>query len=151
MAEYDVKTDDLLGRLDGSGSDDEWAAVAELREGIGEALPTHLFERYKLARRAPQRASCVYHSTRYARDSKEAVQLGIMAIRDRSKIVRYRACALLAYSLSADALPLLRVALAEAEGETRDDLLAAIDAIEHQNSNYFLDRDHSGKFTFVVN
>ena len=50
---------------------------------------------------------------------------------------------LLAYSLRADLLEELKSLVADG-APSRDDLLAAIDAIEHQNHHYFADRTHSG-------
>lgn len=141
----------LLNQLDGSGSDAEYTAVAELKK-LGDALPLLLLERYQLSKKWNQRASYLYHSIRYARDVNEAVKLGIIALGDKSKVVRYRACMLLAYSLKYEALPALEQAKAITDNEeTLKDINAAIDAIEHQNSNYFVDRSHSGKVTFNVN
>lgn len=88
---------------------------------------------------------------RYARKSEDALALGLEAIVDRSKIVRYRGAMLLAYSQRKDALPYLRAALVSLrDGPGADDLLAAIDAIENANHNYFVDREHSGKMKWEV-
>src|SRR5512145_2286641 len=99
----------LLQRLDGSGSDDEWAAAKELRT-FGNALPELLLRKYRAAREWRVRSSCVYHALRYARECEASVTLGREAIRDRSKVVRYRACMLLAYAQRKDSLPDLREA-----------------------------------------
>ena len=50
---------------------------------------------------------------------------------------------LLAYSLRADLLEELKSLITDG-ASSQDDLLAAIDAIEHQNHHYFADRTHSG-------
>jgi len=140
----------LLDKLDGRGSDEEWEAVYKLREALGDSFPSYLLPRYRAARRAGERSSCVYHSIRYARESADAVELGRLAIQDRSKVVRHEGCLLLAYSLRKDVVPDLKAALEMADGETHADLAAAIDAIEHQNHNYFVDREHSGKITLNI-
>jgi hypothetical protein len=88
---------------------------------------------------------------RYARESDDAVALGRDALHDRSKVVRYRACMLLAYSLRRDALPELREVLQSLEGKAgHEDVEAAIDAITRQNHHYFIDRVHSGKVTLTI-
>jgi hypothetical protein len=140
----------LLERLDGSGSKDEWEAVSALR-ALGSQTPALLLQRYRVARKWQARSSCVYHAMRYARESEDAVTLGREALRDRSGPVRYRACMLLAYSLRRDLLNELREQLIAAGPRSdRDDLRAAIDAIENGNANYFVDRDHSGKVTLTI-
>jgi hypothetical protein len=146
----DADTSALLARLDGSGSKDEWEAVSALRT-LGSGTPALLLQHYRVARKWQARSSCVYHAMRYARESEDAVTLGREALHDRSGPVRYRACMLLAYSLRRDLLNELREQLMTAGPRSdRDDLEAAIDAIENGNANYFVDRDHSGKMTLTI-
>lgn len=140
----------LLDNIDGSGSDQEYTAIAELRK-LGDELPTLLLKKYKSSRKWQVRSSCVYHSIRYSRSVQDAVQLGLEALSDKSKVVRYRACMLLAYSLRKEAIPYLEELKKSSDSETLSNANAAIDAIIHQNSNYFIDRDHSGKMTLTVN
>lgn len=140
----------LLDRLDGSGSDDEWNAALELRSLLEDRLPDQLLTRYKQAKKWPVRSSCVYHSVRYAKTSDAAVELALLALKDRSQVVRYRACMLLAYSQRKELLPRLRGLLAELHEETKVDVLAAVDAIESENQDYFVDRDHSGMMTLNI-
>ena len=140
----------LLDRLDGTGSDDEWSAALELRTRLGKDLPDLLLSRYRHAKKWATRSSCVYHAIRYANDSDAAVELALLAINDRAKVVRYRACMLVACSQRKDLLPRLRRLLTDVENDTKADLLAAIDAIESQNHNYFVDRDHSGMTTLTI-
>ena len=71
--------------------------------------------------------------------------MGIIAVQDRAYAVRYYGCALLAYSLRADALANLSPLLKHADRRTAEDARAAIDAIKSKNHNFFKDRDHSGK------
>ena len=141
----------ILDGLDGTGSDVEWATVEELRRNAGDQLPTMLLEKYRSSATAAVRASCVFHATRYSRAISDAVALGLEALGDRSKVVRYRACLLLAYSQQTKVLPALRAALARAPVQSKADVLAAIDAIENRNHHYFVDRDHSGKVKLNVN
>lgn len=141
----------LLSNLDGSGSDQEFNAIHELRK-LGNQLPSLLLEKYRGSKKWQVRSSCVYHSIRYARDVGEAVQLGIEALSDKSKVVRYRACMLLAYSLNKEALSALKeLELNASESETAVNAHAAIDSIENQNSDFFVDHDHSGKVSLRIN
>jgi hypothetical protein len=59
------------------------------------------------------------------------VQLGVEGIADKLKVVRRRACWLLAFAQRKAVLPALRDALAS--GRSVDDVRAAIDAIESEN------------------
>jgi hypothetical protein len=140
----------LLSKLDGSGSDEEWNAVVELRSLLGDNLPDRLLALYRRAKKAADRSSYVYHSVRYARRSDAAIELALLAVRDKAKVVRYRACMLLACSQRKELLPTLRDLLSDVVADTKADLLAAIDAIESQNQDYFVDRDHSGLTTLSV-
>jgi len=137
--------DDALDKLDGSGSDSEWAAVEFLRQAAPDHLPSLLLKKYRVARKAGERASCVYHATRYARTNADAVQLGREALKDGAHPVRYRACLLLAYSQDRAVLEELRAALPRTPESSRKDIAAAIDAIESRDHHYFVDRNHSGK------
>lgn len=138
----------LSEQLDGCGVDEEYDLIRAQKTELGEKFPELMLATYRISRKWRVRVSCVFFSIHYARDAEAAVQLGLQAIKDRSKVVRYRACMLLAWSLRSDALPALREALATCESqETKEDLEAAIDAIENNNSNYFVDRDHSGRVT----
>jgi HEAT repeat protein len=151
MTEFEqLDIEAALGRLDGSGSDGEWAAAHFLRQTIGEQLPGLLLKKYRSARKAGERASCVYHSMRYARTNADAVQLAREALKDSAQPVRYRACMLLAYAQDEASLDALREALSKAPTNSQEDLAAAIDAIVSRNHNYFVDRDHSGKTTMNI-
>lgn len=114
-------------------------------KSLGESVLPFFIEAYPKAKRWKQRASFLYRAISYSRRSTLSVELGIMALQDRSNEVRYRACMLLACSLNAKALPYLKSAFKSASGETASDIAAAIDAIESENHNYFVDRMHSGK------
>ena len=145
-----AEIESLVGRLDtkdARAGDDAWGQLGHL----GEAVVPFLLAFYPRTRTWQGRTSLVFHSIRYARASEAAFQLGLLALADRSYMVRYRACGLLAYSLRRDALPALRPVAAHADQRTAADAAAAIDAIEHRNHNYFVDRDHSGRSFWTVN
>ncbi len=147
--EMDKKLLPILKRLDDSSSEVNWGAIRELK-GLGVDLPQVLFEYYKESRSWRARVSCVFFAIHDARDNEDAVQLGIAALNDRSRVVRHRACSLLAYSLRGDALPYLRQLLMHHDPSTKEDARAAIDAIEHRNHNWFVDREHTGRLTWTV-
>jgi len=136
-----------LAALDGRGSDAEFDAVSRLAT-LGDRFPALLLEKYKRSRKLGQRASCVYHATKYAKVNAAAYQLGLEALRDKSKVVRYRACLLLAVAQRRGAILSLRALVTS--NLSREDALAAIDALEHRNHHYFVDREHSGKVTLNV-
>lgn len=136
-----------LSKLDGRGSDDEFAAVQELAQ-LGSQFPEVLLAAYRSSRNWSNRTSYVYHATKYSRSSDAAFALGIEALSDRSKYVRYRACKLLAVAQRDEAIEPLRSLLSDPD--SNEDAAAAIDAIEHKNHNLFLDRDHSGKVTLNI-
>ncbi len=126
------------------------AAWEELH-GLGEAAVPFLLEAYPKVKRWQGRASLVFYSIPFARTSPQAFELGLSAVHDRATIVRYRACMLLAYSLDREALPTLEQALSHPDPKTVEDARAAIDAIEHQNHHYFVDRDHTGRLHWEPN
>jgi len=140
----------LVSELDTRSSLQEEAAWVQLRS-LGVAVVPHLAAFYPRAKTWQGRASLVFHSLRFARESEDAYQLGIAALEDKSTIVRYRACGLCAYSLRKDALPALRALLSHKDIKTVEDAAAAIDAIESQNHHLFVDRDRSGRSSWIVN
>ncbi len=146
----EARIEHLLSRLDGSGSDEEWDAKDRLKQELGDKLPYYLLNKYRISRKWNVRISCVYHAIGYARRSKDAFTLGMEALGDRSRPVRYRACMLLAYSQNRDALPELWPTLKHKDQQTREDVKAAIDAIVNQNHHYFVDREHTGKVRLNV-
>ncbi len=129
------------------GEDDAWQALKPL--GI-EVVP-YLLEAYPKMGKWQGRASLVYHAVKFARVSEDAYQLGVSALGDRARIVRYRACGLVAYSLRKDAIPYLKPLLESDCEETREHAHAAIDAIRAKNHHYFVDRGHTGRAFWVVN
>lgn len=136
--------------LDTAASSAEEVAWQKLRP-LGVAAVPYLAGAYSSFRKWQGRASLVFHSIPYARVSEEAFQLGLAALRDKSTVVRYRACGLLAYSLRREALPHLALACGHADSRTAADAAAAADAITHNNHHLFIDRHHSGRSFWVVN
>ena len=139
----------LVGEIaaDRDADDSAWGALRPL----GAAVVPYLAEAYPQATRWQPRAALVFHAIRYARVSDDAYRLGLQALGDRSYMVRYRACMVLAYAQRAEALPALRAAASHADARTREDATAAIEAIEHRNHHYFVDRTHSGQSFWDVN
>ena len=78
-----------------------WQALRTL----GPAVAPYLLEAYAAAKRWQGRTALVFHAIRFARASEPAYALGLQALADKSYMVRYRACMVLAYSLRADAIP----------------------------------------------
>jgi hypothetical protein len=124
-----------------------WLALQEL----GANVAPYLLEAYPTARRWQARTAIVFHAIRFARTSEAAYALGLRALGDKSYMVRYRACMVLAYSLRTDAVPALTTLQAHADPRTREDATRALDAIHHQNHHYFVDVQHTGHSFWVVN
>ena len=85
-----------------------------------------------------------------SRTSEDAFHLGIVALEDRSFMVRWRACGLLAYSQRRDALPALKQAARHEDERTQADARAAITAIKKKNHHLFVDRDRSGRVQWRI-
>ena len=118
---------------------------------LGHAVSPFLLDAYSGAKRWQGRTALVFHAIRFARISEAAYTLGLQALTDKSYMVRYRACMVLAYSLRTDAIPALNLLLQHADARTREDAAHALDAIRHQNHHYFVDTSHSGQSFWVVN
>ena len=114
-------------------------------DSLGDDLLTLFAEAFPRLRKSEGRASIMRYVGRFSRESEVAFRMGAVAARDRAHAVCHYGCALLAYSLRADALPILTSLLKHADRRTVEDARAAIDAIKSKNHNFFKDRDHSGK------
>ena len=139
----------LVGEIasDASSAEEAWQAL----RGLGPAVAPYLSEAYAGARRWQGRTALLFHAIRFARVSEAAYALGHRALEDKSYMVRYRACMVLAYALRADAVPALEALLLHADARTREDAARALDAIHHQNHHYFVDRGHTGRSFWIVN
>jgi hypothetical protein len=145
----DERVTSLLDKL-GQNADQEFDVIGELNK-LAVRLPSVLLHRYRTEKKWQTRRSCVYHAIGYSKDDNDAVQLGIEALSDKSKVVRYQACLLLSFSLKKEVLPeLQKVKQTISDNETLANVEAAIDAIEHQNTNFFADRQHTGKITLKI-
>ncbi len=145
IVQEEITPSSLASILDGSGSEKERAIIQRVRYTFTNPA-TQFLEAYLLARKWQTRASCIYYSFRYARTDPAALELGIKALNDRSWPVRYRACMLLAIAQDKAALSHLRNLLeTTTTARTKEDALAAINAIEQENVHLFVDRDNSGK------
>ncbi|HYC44885.1 MAG TPA: DUF4265 domain-containing protein [Burkholderiales bacterium] len=141
----------LLANLTGKGDAKEHDAIRALQAHDPDGVPAALLRHYEQSGRAGPRSAAVFFATPYARWSDDAYRLGVRALGDRSKIVKFRAAELLAFSLRPNAVPALRAASeAETDAGTRSHFLAAIDAIEARNHNYFRDREHSGMVSWEI-
>jgi hypothetical protein len=130
-----------------AGEEEAWSQLRSL----GVAVVPLLREAYPKFRRWQGRDSLVFHSIRYGRVSEDAFLLGMEALNDRAMVVRYRACALLAYSLRRDAIPSLKALLETDTSRVAADIEAAMLAISEQNHHLFMDRDSSGRVSWTVN
>ena len=88
-------------------------------------------KKYRISRRWADRASCVYHCIKYAKTHENAYQVGIIALKDKSKTVRHQACMLLSAAQKKDAIEHLEELLADEA--SRDDAVAAIDVLLNLN------------------
>ena len=109
-----------------------------------DALAPLYAEALRHIRNAPGRIHAIFWLTRYARKDRRVVDAAIHCLNDRSRIVRKEACGILAYVLDREHIPRLRPLLEHRDSKTRAHAAAAIDAIEHRNHHFFLDREHSG-------
>jgi HEAT repeat protein len=138
---------EALATEDALSAEATWLQLSPL----GDLVAPFLREQYHRSRRWQGRVTLLFHATRFGRTSEAAFRLGLEALQDRSFMVRYRACGLLAYALRPEALPQLRDLLQHADPRTVEDASAAIDAIEGRNHHLFIDRDHSGRSHWIVN
>lgn len=118
--------------------------------GLEPLIPL-LASAFPLVRRCDGRASILFSLPRFARRRQDVVSLALLALADRSYIVRESACSVLAYSLRPDVIPHLMSMQGHADLKTRAAATAAIDAISNQNHHYFVDRKHSGSTFWGVN
>ena len=136
-----------LDNSKGGASDD----TSEKLNSVGEGIVACYLEVYPRFKKWQGRVELVYRATRYSRTRDDAYRLGILALADKAAIVRYRACGLLAYSLRRDAIPFLETLLTHPTKDTAEHAAAAIDAINHQNHNYYVDRTHTCRGFWIIN
>ena len=92
-----------LAHLDGRSPGNEKIAIAKLKDQ-GVDIPELLAKRYEVSRRWSDRALCLSHCVEYAKTNEAAYQLGILALKDRSRTVRRTACTLLSIAQRKEAI-----------------------------------------------
>lgn len=147
MNEVEIRR--LVDQLDTSRLEDEQNAWMQLRL-LGDAVVPYLEEAYPAKSKWQGRLSLVFHAIPYARTSEAAVRLGVAALGDRSYVVRWRACGLLAYSQRRDTLPALTALLRHSDNRTVEDAKAAVAAIKEGNHHLFVDRQRTGRVFWEV-
>ncbi len=115
-----------------------------IAESMGDDQLPLLAEAFPRIRKCEGRASILRYVGQFSRENDVVFRMGAIAVQDRAYDVRHYGCALLAYSLRAEALPTLAALLRHPDRRTVEDAKAAIDAIKSKNHNFFKDRDHSG-------
>jgi hypothetical protein len=150
MSKVKQDFDRLFAQIDGRGTTEGFDAVRKLRVLLADQFPAEMLQRFKTARKLGQRAAYLYHCFGVAKTSADAKQMALLGLRDKSKIVRRRACQLLAYAQDSSLLPEMIKARESIPPESRADLEAAIDAVENENQHYFVDRTHSGKVKMSI-
>ncbi|MFL6587941.1 MAG: hypothetical protein ACJ8GV_13790 [Luteimonas sp.] len=115
------------------------------------ALVPFLIEALPKIRNATGRIHIMFDLIPLARRDARVVEAAKDRLQDRSKAVRMHACEILAYSLRYDAIPSLERLLGHPVAETRVIAAAAINAIQHQNHHFYIDRQHKGTSFWVVN
>jgi hypothetical protein len=121
---------EYLAYLDGRSPAGMHEGIEKL-EALGVDIPGLMMKRYKISRRWADRASCVYHCIKYAKKNEDAYQVGIIALRDKSKTVRHQACMLLTAAQKKDAIEHLEELLSDET--SRDGAVAAIDVLLNLN------------------
>ena len=91
------------------------------------------------------RGTAVFCVLPYVRQNEVALKIGKLAVFDKSRQVRFKACALLAYSLRTDIIETLQNARLKVAAAERLDFDAAIDAVQRGNHHFFYDRNHTGR------
>ena len=117
---------EYLAYLDGRSSAGMQEGIEKL-EALGVDIPSLMMKRYKFSRRWADRTSCVYQCIKYAKTNEDAYQVGIIALKDKSKTVRHQACMLLSAAQNNDAIEHLEELLSDEA--SRNDAMAAIDVL----------------------
>jgi hypothetical protein len=129
---------ELVKRLDTSKTleqDEIWLEIKKREIDI----PYYFLNAYPLFKKWQGRLHLVFSCIKYGRINENAFQLGILALDDKASLVRYRAAALLAYSLREDAIPYLRKNLRHKDVQTTKDSERAIKAIQQKNHHLFME------------
>ena len=139
-----VPTADLISKLDCKN----WGDVEDAREALiplGRDIFPVALEIFPELRGYKARKSLVYTAMKFALIEPDAVKLALDALQDKSGAVRYQACMLLAVAGRYDTIAHLEYLLEHKSSKTREDAQAAINAINANNQDLFLDRDGWGR------
>ena len=117
--------------------------------GLRNLIPLYVEAFYKI-KNWPGRMHISFNLVRYAPLYPEIIELAIHGLNDRSKIVRNYCCRILAYAGNDKSLPYLEALKSHKSLETREDAIAAIDAIVNKNHNLWVDREHKGNIFWKV-
>ena len=145
-----LSTQDIVRALDHKNSGDVSKHWYRLRETHRVSdMVDQMIEAFPLIKNAWGRNLILFDLIHFAQKDDRVIDLAITALHDRAYMPRYQACSILAFSLRKDALPHLNEFRDHKHQKTRVDIRAAIDAIEEQNQNLFVDRDRQG-FGWIV-
>ncbi len=139
----------LLQAVDGSGSEEEWLSLRELKN-LGECVAQYLPAQILTKQSAKARALLVNLAVAYARENTHAYQVGLQALQDTDAKVQFYACKLLAYAQQPEALFQLKTARDHSHGATLGHIQAAMDALLQHNPHYFIDHHHTGCIFLLV-
>lgn len=104
---------------------------------FGSGIVPFCAAKYEACPPSDYRADLVRFVLRYARTDRQAVELAVRALDDRSRKVRHNACAVLAYSLQPSAIEKLTPLRTHRDAATATDAERAIEAIRSCNHNRF--------------
>lgn len=141
--------DELLEVLDFRDDSNVCGNMIELRDkyGLDNLVDLYTQAFYKI-RNFPARREIAYWAGRYVKNNEKVYDMAIFGLNDKSYMVRYHCCGIIAFSQRSDALPHLNKIKDHKNSQTREDIAATIDSIQNKNHNYFLDRNHTGKLHF---
>jgi hypothetical protein len=104
---------------------------------FGDAIVPHCIEHFHIQTQADVRSDLLRFIIRYGRHRNDVVDLAIVALRDRSKVVRESACAVLAYSFADRAIATLQEIVTSGKQPTATSAGNAILAISGRNHNLY--------------
>ena len=141
--------DELLKVLDLKEDSDVCSNMIELRNKYGLDNLVDLYaQAFYVIKNFPARREIAYWVGRYVKHNENVFNMALLGLNDKSYIVRYHCCGIIAFSQRTDSLDHLNKVKDHKNVKTREDIVAAIDSIQNRNHNYFVDREHTGTFKF---
>lgn len=107
---------------------------------FGDAIVPHCINHFRIQAQAEVRSDLLRFLIRYSRYRDDVVDVAIMALRDRSKVVRESACAVLAYSFADRTVETLQEIVGSGTQPTATSARNAILAISARNHNLYYPR-----------